>query len=125
LRRSKPVYCTGVPLRSPWSLIIMLAPLVPTLIQLLAHRLVELSWCDHRSIDTCIEDGAYEKRFEKTNRRRAWFTVGIVDLSERGLAPLWLATAAPISTICDRGKYCNWYETNPALYPAWANNLER
>ena len=73
---------------------------------------------------TRIEDGAYEKRIEKTNRGHAWFTVCIVDLSERGLAPLWLATAAPIPTICDRGKRFNRYETNLALYPAWADNLE-
>lgn len=45
-------------------------------------------------------------------------------LPERGLALLRLALAAPVAASFFCGKYTDWYETNPAFYPAWANYLE-
>src|SRR6266699_3341343 len=48
-----------------------------------------------------------------------------MDLPERGLALLALAPAALAKTIFYCGKYTYRNETNPAFYPAWANDMER
>jgi len=53
--------------------------------------------------------------------------IGVVDLPERGMALLWVEVADMatwVSKSCFRGKYKDWYETNPASYSAWANYLE-
>jgi len=47
-----------------------------------------------------------------------------VDLSERRLAILALVVAALASTISYDRKYVHRYETNPASYSAWANDME-
>lgn len=67
---------------------------------------------------------AYEKFTEKANQWYAWLDVSIVDLRERGLALLWLAATTAVATIYYRRKQSKRYETNPALYQTWANNME-
>lgn len=67
---------------------------------------------------------AYERPCEKIDRHCTWLDVCAMDLPERGLALLRLAHPALVQAILHLGKYADWYETNRAPYPAWANYME-